>query len=64
MIIELCNTNFFIYSGNTVKVYPTTVDASSTSVTTIFADDIVVQKPSIDELLSEFYALGFTIPSE
>jgi hypothetical protein len=63
-IVSFRNTNVFVYNGNTVRVQPTSVDDISMMVTAIIPDDVVVERSTMDDLLTEYNALGFSLPEE
>jgi hypothetical protein len=63
-IVSFRNTNVFVYNGNTVRVQPTSVDDISMMVTTIIPDDVVVERSTMDDLLTEYNALGFSLQEE
>jgi hypothetical protein len=63
-IVSFRNTNVFVYNGNTVRVQPTSVDDISMMVTAIIPDDVVVERSTMDDLLTEYNALGFSLQEE
>jgi hypothetical protein len=58
-IVSFTNTNYFIYNTNGVRVFPTSVDAMTSSITAITPDDIIVERGNMDELMEHFTSLGF-----
>ena len=60
-LVKMENTCFFTYKASGVVAYPQEVAAGSTAVFAKSADMTVVEKTNMDDLLAEFFALGFTL---
>ena len=65
-IVTFTDTCFFIYNRENIVIQvPTVIDSNSTSTTAYNpTTDTVIEKPTIEELMVEFDALGLTMPED
>lgn len=60
-IVEFTNTYYFIYNENGVVSYPKYVPSGTSSCTSVKSSDIIVERSSMEELITEFNGLGFIV---